>query len=412
MLQPLLYAGALALLGREIIRNTGRLWLGVTIVGACMIVPQLNAFHGTILSESLFLSALVVVLALCVWFAHHPSWHLMVPIATVVGIAATLRRTGVALLPVLVIMALLQARRLKGSQPALFVVAALAPFFFVLAIEQAVAPFAHGGASSSVIGRHLFAKAALLDAPAAAPSADLLRATLDDHLETRYAQVRELLARAPAEVRGVLTPYYETCLQGPCADQSRALMATWPEAQQTAAMGDAGWARMVSSPLAYARLTALHLRSLWTVDRRRHPDTVAALAAFLAANRPLPFEREALQLEPGQVMDLPVSTRVRYLQPVLSSIGFFTAALALLGVMAALARVAMPPILATACTAALAGHASLLFTAMLAVGFSRFTLGVWPAIVVASAAGLWWLGAAAAPYWADRFGRPLRNTNF
>jgi hypothetical protein len=35
-----------------------------------------------------------------------------------------------------------------------------------------------------------------------------------------------------------------------------------------------------------------------------------------------------------------------------------------------------------ACTAALAAHAGLLLTALLAAGFTRFLLGLWPALVV------------------------------
>ena len=54
---------------------------------------------------------------------------------------------------------------------------------------------------------------------------------------------------------------------------------------------------------AFARLTALNFRSLWTVDRLRHPDLAAALTAFVAAHRPMPFEQMAFALEPGAALD-------------------------------------------------------------------------------------------------------------
>lgn len=142
-------------------------------------------------------------------------------------------------------------------------------------------------------------------------------------------------------------------------------MTEWPESRQTVALGDAGRARIVRAPAAFARLTALHLGSLWTVDRLRHPDTAAALGAFVEANRPLPFEREALRLEPGAPMTFQPASRVRFLQMAISAIG--------------------------------------IFTALLAAGFSRFMLGVWPAIMTATVFG---------GYWVLKFGRPLRNTNF
>ena len=60
--QPILFAAALAFLGREIVRTTRSTWLAVAVVAGCMIVPQIREFHASILSESLFLSLLVVFL--------------------------------------------------------------------------------------------------------------------------------------------------------------------------------------------------------------------------------------------------------------------------------------------------------------------------------------------------------------
>lgn len=290
VVQPILYAAALACLGRETVRATASTALAVAVVLGGMVVPQVAGFHASILSESMFLSALVLVLAMVVRFVYRPSWHLLVPIAATVGVTATIRRTGYAWLPALLIMVLLQRDRLKGSLPALFAVAALAPFLFVVATEFAIAPMFHPGGTSSLTGRHLFAKAALIDAPPAPPSPDAVRRALDDHLAARYAPVRELLARAPRPVRAVMTIYYETCLQGPCVDSSRALMPERAEPAQTRALGEAAVARLARAPLAFASLTALHVESLWTVERLRHPGTAAALGAFIEANRPLPFE--------------------------------------------------------------------------------------------------------------------------
>jgi hypothetical protein len=384
--QPLLYAGALAFLGREILRVTGRTPVAVTALAAGMLLPQVTAFHSAILSESLFLTTVIVFLGLTIWFVRQPSWHLMVPIATLVGISATIRRTGFALLPVLVIMVLLQRHKLRGSQPALFFVAAVAPFAFIIATEQVIAPIVHGGDSSSLMGRHLFAKAALVDAPPSPRATDPLRAALDEHLEISYAPIRQLLARAPSDVRAVLAIFYETCLQGGCVDRSRAVMPDWPESRQTTALGAAGAARLARAPLAFAKLTTLNVGSLWTVDRLRHPDTAVALRDFVEANRPLPFEREALRLEPGEPMRIDPSPRVRYVQYAISALGLATAGLAALGLIA-LWKPQLPPVLAAACLAALAAHGSLVFTALLAAGFSRFTLGLWPAITTAAILG-------------------------
>jgi hypothetical protein len=389
VVQPILFAAALAFLGREIVRQTRSTWLAVAVLAGTMVVPQLRQFHASILSESLFLTALVVFLGLCVRFAYQPTWHLMVLVALTAGAGATVRRTAVALVPVMLVMVLMQRQRLRGSQAPLFFVAALAPFLVIMGAEQAAAPVVHAGQSSSLFGRHMFAKAALIDAPPAPASADALRATLDGHLQTDYQPIRDMLAAAPPGVRGMLTTYYETCLQGSCVDRSRNAMLDRGEAAQTEILGQAGLARIARAPLAFAQLTALDFQSLWTVDRTRHPDRAPAVMSYIAAHRPLPFERAALSLDPQDVFTLHPSRSVRYQQWVMSAIAIWTGGIALLGVIGALGPTRLPPHFAIAAVAALSAHACLLLTALLATGFARFTLGLWPAIVTGTLFGIW-----------------------
>jgi hypothetical protein len=385
--QPIVFGAALAFLGREIVRTTRSTWLAVSVIAATIVVPQIREFHASVLSESLFLSLLIVFLALGIRVAYHPSWHLMVLVATAAGAAATVRRTGFALVPVMLLMVLLQRHRLTGSPPALFFIAAVAPFAFIVGAEQAAAPVVHAGQSSSLMGRHLFAKAALIEAPPAPPSADPLRRSLDAHLEESYAPIRALLAQAPPDVRAVLTIYYETCLQGGCAGRSRGLMPDRSEPEQTATLGAAGLARIRRAPLSFARLTALHYGSLWTVNRLRHPDTARTLNDFIASHRPLPFEAEAFSLPPDGRLEFQPAPAVRYLQLGIFAVALFTGALAVIGCVAAVRTPRLPPAFAVAAVSALAAHGGLLLTALLAAGFTRFMLGLWPAIVLACAFG-------------------------
>jgi hypothetical protein len=397
VVQPILFAGALAFLGREIVRLTRSTWLAAAVVAGSMLLPQIRQFHASILSESLFLSALTVFLALSVRFAYHPTWQLMVLVATTAGAGATVRRTAFALAPVMLAMVLMQRQRLRGSRTSLVVVAALAPFLAIIGAEQAAAPVVHGGQSSSLLGRHLFAKAALIEAPpafaqatAGRPAAELdsVRVALDTILQEDSAPIRAVLAAAPPDVRAVLATYYETCLQGGCADDARRLMPDRSEPEQTETLGAAGLARIRRAPVAFLQLTAMSYRSLWTVDRTRHPDRAAAITAFVAAHRPMPFERMALALAPEHVFALQPSARVRYMQWVMTAVAIWTGALAAAGVIGA-CTASLPPPFAIATIAALSAHACLLLTAILATGFARFTLGVWPAIVTASLFGLW-----------------------
>lgn len=387
--QPVLFGAALAFLGSEIVRVTRTAWLAAAVVLAAMALPQIRELHASILSESLFLSLLTTFLALAIRFSYSPSWHSMVLVAMAAGLAGTVRRTGFALVPVMLVMVLLERHRLRGSRPAWFFVAALAPFLAVVGIEQAIAPLMHHGRTSSLMGRHMFAKAALIEAPPAAQSSDPIRSALDRHLQDDYAPVRAFLASAPRDLRAVLSMYYETCLQGGCVDRSRELMPDLDEAGQTTTLGSAANARIARAPLPFLDLLALNYGSLWTVDRLRHPDRAERLSAFIAANRPMPFERLAFSLEPDQVLAFQPSPRIRYAQWAMTGMAIWTALLAAAGLIGVVRPWRLSPILTMAAVAALAAHGCLLLTAATAAGFARFTLGVWPAIVTAAICGLW-----------------------
>ena len=391
VVQPILFGAALAFLGRELVRVTRSAWLGIAVIIATIALPQIREFHASILSESLFLSLLLTFLALAIRFTYIPTWHWMVLIALTAGLSGTVRRTGFALVPVMIVMVLLERRRLKGSRPALFFVAALAPFLAIVGAEQAIAPLVHRGPTSSLMGRHLFAKAALIDAPPANPAEDAnaVEVALNRHLQDDYAPIRGFLASAPRDLRAVLSIYYETCLQGGCVDRSRELMPELGEAGQTKALGNVAIARIARAPLAFLDLLSLNYVSLWTVDRLRHPDRAERLTAFIAVHRPMPFERLAFSLEPDQLLAFQPSPRIRYAQWAVTLLAIWTALLA----GAALTGIAMPervsPLLTMAALAALTSHACLLLTAATAAGFARFTLGIWPAIVMAAICGAW-----------------------
>jgi len=187
----------------------------------------------------------------------------------------------------------------------------------------------------------------------------------------------------------VLSIYYETCLQGGCVDRSRELMPDRDEAEQTKMLGSAANARIMRAPIAFLDLLALNYGSLWTVDRLRHPDRAERLTAFMAAHRPMPFERSAFSLEPDQVLAFQPSPRIRYAQWAVTALAIWTALLAAAGLIGIAMPERLSPFLTIAATAALAAHGCLLLTAATAAGFARFTLGIWPAIVTAALCGAW-----------------------
>jgi hypothetical protein len=386
--QPVIFGAALAFLGSGVVKLTRNTWLAAAIVIGCAALPQVREFHASILTESVFLSLVMVILGLALRFVYHPTWQQVAAVAVTAGVSVTVRRTGFAFLPLMIIMVLLARHRLRGSRRALLFAVAVVPFFLVYGIEQIAAPIVHTGHASSLSGRHLFAKAALIDAPAAPATSDSLRAALDRHLESDYAPIREFLKAAPPDIRAVLTLYYETCLQGGCVDRSRELMPGAGEADQTRTLGSVAAARIARAPIAFLELTARNYLSLWTVDRLHHPDRAGPLSEFIASHRPMPFERMAFSLEPNQTLEFAPSPRVRYMQWAVTVLAIWTGALAALGIAAMVKPERFPPLLQFAALSALAAHGGLLLTALLAAGFSRFTLGLWPAIITAALAGV------------------------
>lgn len=389
--QPLIYAMALASLGLETLRLTSSLPLAAAVVLASMAVPELNAFHASILTESLFMSGLIAFLATMIRLVRAPSWKTIAMASGLVALAAIFRRTGLAFIPVLLIMTAMEWRRLPANRTAAMA-ALVFPLLAVLGVERLAAHARHGDEVTSIMGRHLFAKASLMDAPASAdPGADPLRARLRHHLAVDAAPVRQFIERAPADTRGPLTLYYERCFQGPCVKEL-GWDYPWAGRQLNDVLEELGRERILAAPVNFARLTYRDFASLWAVAGQRHPRTARGLNEFVAAHRPVPFEHEAFKIDPKDPLEFQPLAAVRFMQPVVIGIGFLTGALALAGVIAALAGRPLPPVLAVACLAALTAHAGLLFTALFAAGNGRFLISMWPAVATAS------LFAAAAPF--------------
>lgn len=387
ILQPAIFAMSLAFLGLEIFAATTSLLLTLAVMAGIALTPDLRAYHASILTESLFLSGLLTFLAIAARFVRSPSWQSAMAAAAVAMLTATVRRAAFAFLPVVALMMLMRWRRVPSR--AAMVAAAAVPVIAVLGAEALAVKAIHGAGATSLAGRHLFAKAALIDAEAAPPAADGRRARLQNALAVEFAPMRQLIARAPRDLRASLTLYYETCLQGPCVSALRESLAL-PEAATNELLAGVARERLIAAPSAFASLTAANYASLWTAYKIRHPDTVREMNAFVAANRPLPFEREAFKVGPRDAITLQPSPLVRLLQPMVMAVGWFTAGMALCGVVAASRqRISAPGAIAS--LAAWTAHGALLLSALAAAGVSRFMVSVLPAVIVSLCVGAWWL---------------------
>ena len=397
--QPLVFAASIAFLGTELIALTGNALLAILVITGIVLIPEMRTYHASLLTESLFMSGLVGFLAATTRFVRAPTWKSALLAACIAALTATVRRNAVTFAVIVALMIVFRWRDLPARR--LVVAAAVGPLILIGMADFVAARALHGDRLTSLTGPHVFAKAALIDAPATEQRpADDVQARLAGELDERYAPIRRLLAAAPREIRASLTLYYETCLQGPCVSTLRQSLAL-PDAVINARLARAGAARIRRAPWKFAVLTLTHYVSLWTVFKLQHPDTARLLTGFLAAQRPVPFERETFKVAPGERIEFASRHLVRWVQPAVLGIGLFTLAIAAIGTIGAVRGTASQPLI-VATLASLTAHGTLLFSALGAAGISRFALAAFPAVVTASGVGLWWvgqkwLGAARGP---------------
>ena len=201
--QPILFGARSRFSAREIVRaDPQHLARGRRRRRLRWSLPQIREFHASILSESLFLSLLVVVpRAQRSASRYHPTWHLMVLVAIDRRPQrGTVRRTASPCVPVMLVMVLLQRQRLHRLAGARCSSSRPSRRSSRDRRRRAGhrADRARTGTSSSLMGRHMFAKAALIDAPPGAAAQTIRCAPRSIGIcENDYAPIRAFLASAP-----------------------------------------------------------------------------------------------------------------------------------------------------------------------------------------------------------------------
>ena len=394
VVQPMLATLALAYMGWEMARTLG----SAVVTGGTMLAVVGNVYigryHYAILTESLFVSFLMVLLGLLARLARDPSIRTMALASLVAGLAAATRPTGLALLPLLMLVALMLWRQPPRRGWGLLTAAVL-PMAVVIGGEQIAGAAVHGDHRESLLPLHIFAKSGMIEAPARPHIDDTSEARhqLALYLERDYAPVREMIRGAPSfGARSHLTTWYEVCLAYACAPAPALLRDLGPGVYDRLRL-DVALDRIARAPGQYLSLTWLHYRNMWTPYAASHPANVPVLNAYLDANRPLPFQARVPEL--AQII---APSRVAVvIQPAVMVIGCATAVLAALGTLAALGRRYLGPSGTLAVGAALAVHGSLVFTALFGVGIPRYMLACWPAMMVALAAAFCWMVSAWGP---------------
>jgi hypothetical protein len=400
-LQPILYIIAVFALWREMSRALdGKVWASVFVL-LCLVNPELNSYHYSVMTESLFMSVSILAMACMLRFLREPSLSAAILASIFVGLSATVRPSAYALIPVLLPMVLFRWRAVQGRRITLLA-AALLPAMLLCAMERIGTQAYHGAATTSLAGRMLYAKAAMLDAPPAEPSTDPRKSTLQNALQFTFAPVRQILPAIPRwDVREIVSEAYENCLGYACSRDLKDSLIL-PEPAVNSLAKEVALERIASAPTAFAALVLERYRSLWTIYQLSNPDAGPVFKAFIDEHRPLPFE----QYMPEFSITPQPSSMAAFLRPAVLAAGAVTFLLTACGLLAAFYR-NLDVRLAGASLASLAVHASLLFTALVGVGIRRYTFGVWPIMMAALILGAAWASTLAIDYKQALRQRPL-----
>ena len=370
-IQLMLFAGALSWLALYASRLLPLL-AASAIVLAIGANPYLWQLQATAMSEALTTPLLTVVVGLIIGFTARQGAGTVIAASLLCGIATTVRPACAALLvvPLSAIVSANLDRRFK------LVGLTLLAFAAPIALERAYSRIIHGNALTSPLGRHVFMKAAVIDAPMGKTSStDVLDRRLVDSLNYDFAAVRAELDAAPNwHIRYILLTNYEACAAWGCGDIILQGIHR-PRPEIDAALMRAGLARLRANPVGYLRLSATEYHRMWLLHPRKHPDLASLYNAFLAKEAPLPFQQQlGVEARPTPLEEQ--SQLLRINRAAFAAVGLFAALLMVTTAVLhhrKLNRAAFPVLLG--------GQAVLILSAFTAVGSPRYAMGMWPMII-------------------------------
>jgi hypothetical protein len=136
--------------------------------------------------------------------------------------------------------------------------------------------------------------------------------------------------------------------------------------------------RLTGSPLGWVELMFYEYRGLWFLGARTHPSFAPGYDGFIAANRPLPFEQ---YIAPSALEQTQPRRMALIATPVYLALG---AAMLVLLAWSALQLLRRRTAGAIAVFLATAGvQLNFLFTSAAGIGYGRYTVAMWPLMILA-----------------------------
>jgi hypothetical protein len=343
---------------------------------------QVTQLSFMILTESLFLSCLMLLLALFCRLVQTPRWPTLALASLVAGCAILIRPAGYALLVSLPVVAWWSWR---GALPARqTVLAAAVPCLAALGFGMATYHAEHGlWRTQSFAGSNLFGKAgAVVDVTRPTANPDSIR-----WIAATVAPDRAVIDRAPtlSDRFRLMVPYYDVWRWHTLYQALPARTGT-PSDDPVAldqAMFRLSLDVIASAPAAYLGDVALNYAALWWLPDAMTHRQLSDFRALVASLGPLPH-----------LGRYPAWHREHNDFVIWTLHGFMIAALAsslwwawrLLA--SAFTSTPLPPLVRLGFLAGLLVHATFLLTAAATGGIPRYAWAMWPALSILFVSGL------------------------
>lgn len=385
ILQYLIFAGSMIAFSAAIARFFDAGWIAVLACFAVVFNPFTLAFHTHILSESLFFSVLLLVVGVILDVIRTPTVRKYLMLGLLMGAAYSIRPVAVSLFPLVLFLLWGTARPLEGNRVKSLMAACIG-IVSLLAADMISFKIWHGeGERRSPLPLTLFAKAGLIDVPDGNPyAADEPLFAVWEALEHGYAEPRKLIAQTPGlAAESFFTRMYEIYAQHQFArdevgSAKKAMRALGHDSSVYTVMEDAALARIAQNPMGYIKLAWVNYYTSWSMFNARFPLHAPVIEEYLQKNRPLPVI-EGSDLVPETVQS---SKLAALILPGMWGMAIFTIGYILMGLYRGLRRAGWKESLSAPFIFALLIQGNLVLISLTGVGFSRYTLSLWPVMVL------------------------------
>lgn len=395
--QLLIFALSVSWLVQYVYRLYGNILLAALLCVAIIANLYLWKLQVSVGSEAITTPLLVILVGLLAGYLTNERASTALGAGLVAGVLAAARPSNFPLLIVPPIVVFLSSgspghRKLKIA--CLCLAIALIPVIGDKLVNRAV----HGSETTSLIGRHTYAKAVLIDAPPLPLPSNPVDRRLTDLAQRQFQPIRSVLhsvSNRPT-IQNIVSVGYETCVERACTDTALPAWSISP-ARLDDARFRVGLARLKENPSGYLNLTLREYRTLWLLNPRKDPSIAQDLNAYLSKAAPLPDQ----ELIAARWFD-PVSPG-EYSR----SAGLIRSSFVLLGIVAGILtillgalqfRKGVHPLLTASFVNLLSVELVLIFCSFVGIGIPRYTMGMWPML----AAALAFLAAAVVDYWRAR----------